>query len=354
MHIYPTISIIISSYNYARYIRQSINSALYQTIAPHEIIVVDDGSDDQSIDYIEAYSERVTTIKKEHGGQASAFNKGFAASSGEWIWFLDADDWLCNKSIEKAIDVIALIKSGEQDVSKIHGPLQAVNEYGDPLNFFMPIKPLSEGNVLEEMMDDGGYCWPPTSGNIFPRWMLTKCMPIPEEDFRLCADTYLCNYAAMFGKIRVINQPLGFYRIHAANNYYGFKMDTIWLEKHMNYMLIRVSLIENLIRRYSNNSLFYYQYTRRSVEMMMIAHRFTKSNLQKKFSRNELHKKWWNSVEIKNITGFSKFKGMILWAILSYAPKTLASYIINMQHKRATRFLKKNIMFLWAIGSSLI
>src|ERR1700719_288784 len=86
------VSIIIPNYNYARYLRIAIDSALAQTYAPVEVIVVDDGSTDNSREVIESYGDRITPIIKTNGGHGSALNAGYAASRGEIVIFLDADD----------------------------------------------------------------------------------------------------------------------------------------------------------------------------------------------------------------------------------------------------------------------
>src|SRR6476646_282737 len=88
----PLVSILINNYNYERFLKDAIDSALNQTYSKIEVIVVDDGSTDNSRSVIESYQDKVTAIFKENGGQASAFNTGFEASQGEIICFLDADD----------------------------------------------------------------------------------------------------------------------------------------------------------------------------------------------------------------------------------------------------------------------
>ena len=90
----PLVSVVINNYNYARYLAQAIDSALGQTYPGTEVVVVDDGSSDGSRDVIAAYGTRVVPVLKENGGQASAFNAGFAASRGDVVLFLDADDCL--------------------------------------------------------------------------------------------------------------------------------------------------------------------------------------------------------------------------------------------------------------------
>src|SRR5262249_37192835 len=78
----PSASIVINNYNYGRFLREAITSALNQTPSGVEIIVVDDGSLDDSREVIAAFGERVIPVLKENGGQASALNAGFRASRG--------------------------------------------------------------------------------------------------------------------------------------------------------------------------------------------------------------------------------------------------------------------------------
>src|SRR5208282_584801 len=90
----PLVSIIVTNYNYARYLRAAIDSALAQTYPHVEVIVVDDGSTDESREVIESYEKRVLPVIKANGGHGSAVNAGFVVSRGEIVIFLDADDEL--------------------------------------------------------------------------------------------------------------------------------------------------------------------------------------------------------------------------------------------------------------------
>src|SRR5271169_1272984 len=99
----PLVSIIISNYNYGRFLRDAIDSALGQTYQSTEVIVVDDGSTDNSRDIIGDYDERIIPILKENGGQSSALNEGFAASRGAIVIILDSDDMLLAGTVEQVV-----------------------------------------------------------------------------------------------------------------------------------------------------------------------------------------------------------------------------------------------------------
>ncbi|HEY9596457.1 MAG TPA: glycosyltransferase family A protein, partial [Cyanophyceae cyanobacterium] len=99
----PLVSILINNYNYEPFLKKAIDSALNQTYSSIEVIVVDDGSTDNSREVISRYGDKIIPVFKENGGQASAFNAGFAASQGDIICFLDSDDLFLP---EKVTDVV--------------------------------------------------------------------------------------------------------------------------------------------------------------------------------------------------------------------------------------------------------
>lgn len=93
-----TISVIIPTYNRAREVGAAIDSALAQTRAALEIIVVDDGSADETADVLARYGERIRVVRQHNQGVAAARNAGIAAARGDLLAFLDSDDaWLPRK-----------------------------------------------------------------------------------------------------------------------------------------------------------------------------------------------------------------------------------------------------------------
>lgn len=98
----PLISVIIPCYNGESFIRDAINSVISQTYNNIEIIVVDDGSTDSSPGILEAYGEKIIVIRQNNSGLPSARNAGIAHSNGDFIAFLDADDYWHPSFLEKS------------------------------------------------------------------------------------------------------------------------------------------------------------------------------------------------------------------------------------------------------------
>lgn len=99
----PLVSIVIPCYNRENYIQQAVDSALSQTYSNIEVIVVDDGSKDNSLGVLSNYGDKIQVISQSNKGVSAARNAGFYASKGEFIIFLDSDDWLSNDIVEHHI-----------------------------------------------------------------------------------------------------------------------------------------------------------------------------------------------------------------------------------------------------------
>ncbi len=97
------VSIIIPVYNAEKYLKECLDSALNQTYGDTEIIAVDDGSTDGSLQILKNYSNKIKIISKQNGGAASALNAGILAASGEWVKWLNADDILYPNAIEQLL-----------------------------------------------------------------------------------------------------------------------------------------------------------------------------------------------------------------------------------------------------------
>ncbi len=208
-------SIVVNNYNYGRFLADAIDSALAQTYTPLEVIVVDDGSTDDSRAVIARYGERVVPVLKANGGQASAFNAGFAVSRGEAVLFLDADDVLLPTALARAI---ALLGPG---VAQVHWPLWEIDTDGARTGGVQPPNVLLHGDLRDLIIREGPAVasTTPTSGNLWARWFLDLVLPMPEDAFRINGDGYLFLLAWVYGRVHALAEPQSLYRIHGDNNF---------------------------------------------------------------------------------------------------------------------------------------
>lgn len=201
------VSIVINNYNYDEFVGRAVESALQQTHADVEVVVIDDGSQDNSVATLGAYAGMTKLVCKTNGGQGSAYNIGFAHSTGDVVVFLDADDWLYPQA---AAEVLAIWKMG---VTKVQFRLGLVDRAGEPLGRYVP-RSMHDRNALELVRSFGAYGSPPGSGNAFSAEFLRQVLPMDEKQWRTAADTVPILLAPMYGEVISLPKTLGAYRIH--------------------------------------------------------------------------------------------------------------------------------------------
>jgi hypothetical protein len=212
------VDIVIDNYNYGRYLPDAIESACAQTHEKVKVTVIDDGSSDGSQELLSEYGGRVDVVLKENGGQASALNAGFARCQGDVVMFLDADDTL---NPGAAAEVAATF-AATPDVVKVQFRTAVIDAEGRPTGAIKPAAhlPMPSGDVSEaELASPYDLVWMATSANAFRTSDLRRIMPIPENDFRTCADWYLVHLMALLGPVVSLDSVAGAYRVHGENNY---------------------------------------------------------------------------------------------------------------------------------------
>jgi hypothetical protein len=212
----PFLSVIINNYNYAAFLGQAIDSCLNQTYDRYEIIVVDDGSQDDSAAIMGSYGDRIIPVLKPNGGQASALNAGFAASRGEVIVLLDADDYL----FRHALSTIATAwqRGRASEIAQLQCRLNLVDSGGEPIDLYpAPEITFDQGDVRSQLCQRGRYRTTVTSGLSFHRRVLAEILPIPEGDFRISADGYLVSVAPFYGPVSAVETAIGARRKHQNN-----------------------------------------------------------------------------------------------------------------------------------------
>lgn len=226
------VSIVITNYNYARFLADAIDSALNQSYQNVEVIVVDDGSTDASREVIAGYRQRIVSVFKENGGQASAFNAGFHLSQGDVVVFLDADDVLQHDIVER---VVAVFRH-DPEIARVQYRMEVINACGHPTGMIVPSSylPLPNTDFRQDLMGLINYAsWSPTSGNAFAAWTLRHILPMPEPAFRICADYYLSRVNALLGPVRSLDEVGAYYRYHGENRFFRPLIDLDQIRDHI-------------------------------------------------------------------------------------------------------------------------
>jgi glycosyltransferase involved in cell wall biosynthesis len=247
----PLASIIINNYNYAQFLQEAIESALQQTFYNIEVIVVDDGSKDDSRNIIAAYGDRIVPVLKQNGGQASALNMGIKASKGEIIFFLDADDTFLPNKVEVMIKFFAQVIQESPDII-ISNYIETIDAKGSSIdiNFLDTLRAICCWNYLDKIrgkkraLIDGiitklstpeqayqfaskyrfiPYLGVPTSGFAMTRSLAKKIFPLPQNSSKISADDFIVKAASLLGTVYLTSHVLTKYRIHGKNNWYGTK-----------------------------------------------------------------------------------------------------------------------------------
>ena len=219
----PTLSVVVISCNYEDYVGAAIDSALALDWPGVEVIVVDDGSTDRSREVIGRYGERVRAIFQENAGHLSACNRGFAASSGDIVIFLDCDDMLA-PSLGRE-----LAAAWTPGTSKLQVQMRVVDAAGRPTGTYFPQyrRAPAPAEIRAWALATTAYPTPCGSGNAYARWFLERIFPLPETCAHrsspgrcaICSfsDSYCLAAAPLLGDVVTLPRPLVSYRVHGRN-----------------------------------------------------------------------------------------------------------------------------------------
>ncbi|HKP54307.1 MAG TPA: glycosyltransferase family A protein [Chloroflexia bacterium] len=205
-----SVATIIINYNYGRFLGEAIESVLAQTLRPDEIIVVDDGSTDDSAEVAARYAqEGVRYIYKENGGQSSACNVGIKESASELVTFLDADDrWLPDK-IERQVEHLR----SYPEVGLVTGSEWETDEAGRKV-WLMERKGVASASLYPRILVEN-YIGTPSL--VMIRRECFNGVGVFDEKIRLAQDWDMWIRVAREYPIAVLGEPLILYRRHNAS-----------------------------------------------------------------------------------------------------------------------------------------
>jgi glycosyltransferase involved in cell wall biosynthesis len=212
----PLITVLITAYNYGRFVEESVNSVLAQDfpVGEMEVVVVDDGSTDDTAERVRRYGPRVQYFYQPNGGQAAALNLGFAKSRGEIVVLLDADDYFLPGKLAR----VAKAFEDDPGLGMFYHPfLEFDMDTGEQRVSKFP--PLISGSPFDDPEKFLAYAGPGTCVS-FRRKFLETLLPIPES-IRMLADGYLGALIVFLAPIQAVPECLAAYRFHGKNSFHA-------------------------------------------------------------------------------------------------------------------------------------
>ncbi len=233
----PLVSVIVPIYNMEALLKRCVDSILNQSFSDLEIILVDDGSTDNSLQICYSYAsapKNIKVIKKENGGLSSARLAGFDAAKGKYILFVDSDDYIRGDMVQKLVDSIEENKSDlvvcgyyekKNSNEKVILPLQHTDILRDRNSIIDTyIKPLIDGISAKSFIP--GFIWI----RLMKRALIQREFFQSERDFFMEDHVFNLLYADRVQVISIVHSPLYYYCVNhnsLTNRYRKNKWDML-------------------------------------------------------------------------------------------------------------------------------
>jgi glycosyltransferase involved in cell wall biosynthesis len=226
----PLVSVVLTSYNHARYLSQAIESVLAQTLKDIEVVAIDDASRDESPAILQRYADRVKVIQHEtNRGTYASLNEGIAHTSAPCIAILNSDDLWLPEKLEKQVAVM----ESDARIGLVHTAFRPIDAEGNPIDgnpLGVRFHPNPQGDLLAELLTRNLFI---TSSVLFRRECLERCGWFEERLFGM-GDWDMWLRIAEHYRIGYVSEVLTLYRIHGQNTMYQRERmlaDDLWIHE---------------------------------------------------------------------------------------------------------------------------
>jgi len=201
----PLVSVVLPTYNYARFLPESVGSVLSQTYTHYEVIVVDDGSTDNTKDVLNPFMQKIRYIKLEQNkGLPVARNTGIQSARGKYVAFIDADDLWLPEKLQTDIEYFET----HPEVSMVYSKHINIDEKGRVVNGSVK-KQLPSGNVFTQLFSEQNFV---IASSVVVRKNVFETTGLFDEQLFNCQDWDLWLRIAFHFQVAGINKPLVKYR----------------------------------------------------------------------------------------------------------------------------------------------
>jgi Glycosyl transferase family 2 len=210
---FPNVSVVVPAYNLARYLGRAIDSALAQDWPADalEVIVVDDGSTDETPQVLAAYADRIRSVRQDNGGLVRAVDRGLAEVTGEYVALLDADDEWPTDRLSRHVTHL----EAHPEVGLVHGDMTIIDDNGavlSPSFFEAQGTQLTRGRVLGRLL---GGNFVSGGASTFRASLLPAIHPIADD--AAYPDWWIAATIAAVAEIDHVPGCANLYRYHGAN-----------------------------------------------------------------------------------------------------------------------------------------
>lgn len=241
----PKVSVIIPTYNREDFVEETIQSVLNQTYKDFEVIVVDDGSTDNTKKKLEKFNSKIKLIEQKKSERAIARNNGVKNANGEYIAFLDSDDLWHKDKLEKQVEVL----DKNKEYILIYCQCLRINENG------LTIKP-----AKRQLNGYSGYVYE----KLLMRNFITSPTPLVKKGYLEKINGFHTKYIpyedwefwlrlSLLGKFYFIKEPLAYYRVHKSQSVKQAKAEKI--EEVTTVLLENSFKLKNISEKIKNKSL---------------------------------------------------------------------------------------------------
>ncbi len=232
----PSVSVLITCFNYGAYVAEAIESALQQTYPPAEIIVSDDASQDSSCEVVESYIGRglgVSLLRNPHGGMAANLNAAYRNASGDILCLLDADDTFLPGKVEAVVDAFRVHPRAGFAVHRAN----LVDNRKRSRGVYPLLSALPSGDCTRTTFENSGILMglPPTTNLALRREVADRIFPIPVE-YTGYAEQMIHRMAPLMTEVCAVDAPLARWRLHGRNDQNATRITPRRLERELKIM----------------------------------------------------------------------------------------------------------------------
>jgi glycosyltransferase involved in cell wall biosynthesis len=246
------LSVIIASYNHQDYIAQTLESLEKQTFTDFEIILIDDGSTDRTVEVARSCPSRAQIFRQENLGVVAARNRGISMAQGKYLCFVDSDDLVLPERFARQVAAL----DADAELGLVFADAVIIDSTGRQLGKFSDIYPVVPGNVAEMLVLH--YCFIPMITVMVRADVLSKTGPFeapgPISDYIKWIEI------ADISKVHYFPDLLGCWRRHPTSTSKGldaekkYALTRVWLKKTLRkYPELQAAVGKNIAKRFSRS-----------------------------------------------------------------------------------------------------